>query len=296
MNNVIHARAVVKNAAVATSIYRDRPLTEIEMMEVAPSVFAEAPHESRSQRYAYIPTAEVMRGLQSDGWQPYAVVQAKVRIAEKADFTKHMIRFRREQDLHQGRDLSPKGHTIGYNVNEFCLTNSHDGSSSYHAFGGVWRTLCSNGLMVPESLIANAVIRHSGNAVQEVVHSAHQLVADFGRIDEARDGMKALQLTDGQARAFGAAALEVRFGAVDKAPITAEQVMIPRRYEDRGGDLWTRFNVAQENLVQGGQQGRIRGADGRIRNATVRAVRGIDGNKTVNERLFELAMMVRNAA
>ncbi|MBJ3589010.1 DUF945 domain-containing protein, partial [Salmonella enterica subsp. enterica serovar London] len=37
-------------------IRRDRPLTHEELMQVVPSVFSEDRHESRSDRYAYIPT------------------------------------------------------------------------------------------------------------------------------------------------------------------------------------------------------------------------------------------------
>ena len=35
-----------------------------------PSIFADAPHESRSQRYAYIPTAAVLTELRKEGFQP----------------------------------------------------------------------------------------------------------------------------------------------------------------------------------------------------------------------------------
>ena len=37
----------------------DYPLSDDQIRRVAPSIFAEAPHESRSERYSYIPTATV---------------------------------------------------------------------------------------------------------------------------------------------------------------------------------------------------------------------------------------------
>jgi hypothetical protein len=37
-------------------IRRDRPLTREELMSHVPSVFSEEKHESRSERYTYIPT------------------------------------------------------------------------------------------------------------------------------------------------------------------------------------------------------------------------------------------------
>jgi hypothetical protein len=72
----------------------DVPLTEDQMRAAAPSVFAEAKHASRSERYTYIPTIEVLRGLRKEGFEPYMVAQGASRIEGKAEFTKHMIRMR----------------------------------------------------------------------------------------------------------------------------------------------------------------------------------------------------------
>lgn len=48
----------------------DSPLSDDQIHRVAPSIFAEAPHESRSQRYAYIPTATVLTELRKEGLEP----------------------------------------------------------------------------------------------------------------------------------------------------------------------------------------------------------------------------------
>ncbi len=42
--------------SAANLIRRDRPLTREELFRVVPSVFSEDKHESRSERYTYIPT------------------------------------------------------------------------------------------------------------------------------------------------------------------------------------------------------------------------------------------------
>ena len=49
------------------------PLGEEQMRLAAPSIFAAGKHVSRSERYAYIPTIEVLRGLQKEGFQPFMV-------------------------------------------------------------------------------------------------------------------------------------------------------------------------------------------------------------------------------
>jgi Domain of unknown function (DUF932) len=108
----------------------DAPLTEDQMRAAAPSVFAEGKHASRSERYTYIPTIDVLRGLRKEGFEPFMVAQGASRIEGKAEFTKHMIRMR-----HAGQvQTRPE-------ANEIILINSHDGASSYQMLAGMFR-LC----------------------------------------------------------------------------------------------------------------------------------------------------------
>ena len=98
----------------------DQPLNEDQMRAAAPSIFAEGKHASRSERYTYIPTIDVLRGLRKEGFEPFMVAQGASRVEGKAEFTKHMIRMR-----HAGQvQTRPE-------ANEIILINSHDGASSY---------------------------------------------------------------------------------------------------------------------------------------------------------------------
>lgn len=47
-------------------IRRDRPLTHEELMSHVPSVFGSDKHESRSDRYTYIPTITILESLQRE--------------------------------------------------------------------------------------------------------------------------------------------------------------------------------------------------------------------------------------
>jgi len=51
----------------------DQPLSEDQMRAAAPSIFAEGKHASRSERYTYIPTIDVLRGLRKEGFEPFMV-------------------------------------------------------------------------------------------------------------------------------------------------------------------------------------------------------------------------------
>ncbi|HKM80664.1 MAG TPA: DUF932 domain-containing protein, partial [Candidatus Acidoferrum sp.] len=72
----------------------NQPLSLARVQDLAPSAFALAAHESRSQRFAYVPTLEVIRGLESAGFLPFKASQSSTRDASRREFTKHMIRFR----------------------------------------------------------------------------------------------------------------------------------------------------------------------------------------------------------
>jgi hypothetical protein len=74
-------------------LYSDTPLSEDQMRRAAPSIFAVGKHASRSERYTYIPTIEVLRGLSREGFRPFMVAQGTSRIEGKTEYTKHMIRI-----------------------------------------------------------------------------------------------------------------------------------------------------------------------------------------------------------
>ncbi len=96
-----------------------RSLSDDQIRAVAPSIFADAPHESRSERYSYIPTATVLQELRGEGFEPFMVCQARVRQDDRRDYTKHMTRLRHASQ------------TNGREANEIILLNSHNGTSSY---------------------------------------------------------------------------------------------------------------------------------------------------------------------
>ncbi|MEN9476374.1 MAG: hypothetical protein RLZZ300_515, partial [Pseudomonadota bacterium] len=54
-------------ASRSPSLRSDHPLSDEQIRAVAPSIFAQAAHESRSARYTYIPTIEVLAGLRREG-------------------------------------------------------------------------------------------------------------------------------------------------------------------------------------------------------------------------------------
>jgi len=260
----------------ATSHYSHEAISEDALARIVPSVFAQGAHESRSQRYSYIPTIDVLRGLGREGFLPFFACQSKSRIAGKSEFTKHMLRLRHPD--HMARADA---------VNEVILINSHDGTSSYQMLAGNFRAVCMNGCVWGD-ISDDIRIKHGGHVLDEVVSGAYHVLNTFGKMDASRDSFESLQLTDGEQRVFGEAAIALRFGTDELPPVNVTQVLQPRRYEDRGDSLWTTFQRAQENLVRGG----LRTTE-RKRRGVTRAVNGIDGNVALNRGLWVLAERMR---
>jgi hypothetical protein len=252
----------------------DSPLSDDQIHRVAPSIFAEAPHESRSQRYAYIPTATVLTELRKEGFQPFMVTQTRTRHEDRRDYTKHMIRLR------HASQISARGE-----ANEIILLNSHDGTSSYQMLAGMFRFVCSNGL-VCGGTVADVRVPHKGDVAGQVIEGAYQVLHGFDRALESRESMQAITLDEGEADVFARAALSLKYDDPDKpAPITESQILMPRRFDDRRPDLWSVFNRTQENLTKGGLHGRS--ANGRRQQT--RPVQGIDSDIRLNRALWLLA-------
>jgi hypothetical protein len=250
----------------------DSGLTNEQIMQYAPSVFASEAHESRGERYAFIPTSTVLTGLRNEGFMPVAVAQTRCRDVTKREFTKHMVRMRHERAL-----LDDKAeHT------EIILLNSHDGTSSYQIMSGVFRMVCANGL-VTGNIHDDVRVRHTGRVVDDVIEASWK-VLDQAKDVEARMGeFKAIELSLPEQRVFANTALSLRWDG--QAPVDADRVLRPNRWADKNNDLWTIFNRVQENLVKGGMSGFS--ATGR--RMSTRAVGGVNENIKLNKALWQLA-------
>jgi hypothetical protein len=265
------------------AIRSEVPLSEDQMRTVAPSIFALGKHASRSERYSYIPTIDVLRGLRREGFEPFMVAQGASRIEGRAEFTKHLIRMR-----HAGHvQTKPE-------AQEIILINSHDGASSYQMLAGMFRFVCHNGLVVGD-VVEDIRIPHKGNIQGEVIEGAFRVLDEFDTVEAHAEGMKAVALEPPEELVFATAALALRFGEGTEdgthraPPVTPRQLIQARRMEDVDHSLWTTFQRVQENVIQGGLPGRS--AQGRRQQT--RPVQSIDRGVSLNRALWMLAEEMR---
>lgn len=256
------------------------PLTNEQLYKAAPSVFATAAHESRSERYTYIPTIQVLDALRSEGFLPFAVSQSNTRSADKRSHTKHMVRL---------RDSRKWDADVGEEVNEVVMINSHDGTSALQLLPGVFRVKCKNGLVSGK---AHSEIRvpHKGNVIDDVIEGTFRVVEDFELVANQKDAMKGVILKPAERLLLAQQALSIKYDTdAASAPVSDHQILGARRTDDQSPDLWTTFNVIQENLIKGGL--RARTANGR--RTQTREVKGIDQDIKLNRALWALAEGMR---
>jgi len=240
-----------------------------------PSIFAREAHDSRSERYVYVPTIEIVEGLRREGWFPFFAVQAVPRDGERMGHAKHMLRLRRDDGI--GKQEAA----------EVIIVNSHDGTSAYQMFAGVLRFVCTNSMIAGERF-EEVRVPHKGGIQDQIIEGVYTVAEDFPRLIDATESMKETRLSQAEQQVLAEASLVARYGE-DESPVRPDQIIQPRRREDVGQSLWQTFNVIQENLIRGGLSGRRQSPDGRIRRSQTRAINGIDQNVGLNRALWTLA-------
>ncbi|UHD45268.1 DUF945 domain-containing protein [Aureimonas altamirensis] len=240
-----------------------------------PSIFAREAHDSRSERYVYVPTIDIVEGLRREGWFPFFAVQSVPRDGGRHGHAKHMLRLRRDDGI--GKQEAA----------EVIIVNSHDGTSSYQMFAGMLRFVCTNSLVAGERF-EDVRVPHKGNIQHDIIEGVYTVAEDFPRLIDASETMKEMQLGEDERRVLAEASLVARYGE-EESPIRPDQIIQPRRHEDAGRSLWMTYNTIQENMIRGGLHGRRQTSDGRIRRSQTRPINGIDQNVTLNRALWTLA-------
>jgi hypothetical protein len=225
---------------------------------------------SLSNKYQFISTQEIIARFAEEGWVPAHAEVASPRKKE-AEFARHMIDFR-NADCPEVNGAVPR----------IIAVNSHDGTSSARIMGGVFRFVCSNGLVVG-NMSGKEVVRHSGDAAADLIHRMRQLAKNTTQLYTSIDRWSKIDLSKSQRHEFARFAAQLRWG--DAQRFEVEDLLAVRRPEDDRGDLWTTFNRLQENTVRGGMSGLSRSG----RAATARPLSDISRSVDYNAQLWALA-------
>lgn len=252
-------------------------LTNDQILALAPAAGALEPIDGVSSRYSFVPTLTAVDLLRDVGWFPIHAEQSLVRDLNRDGYQKHLIRFSKS-------GLDTRDERV-----DLLLYNSHDRGTAFRLIASIWRKVCGNGLMV-SSEFANFTHKHVGFDPDAFMQSAVSIAGSAGIIAEQVEEMKLIELSPEERGSFAEAAHILRYGETPekKPPIQALQLLNERRHDDKGKDLWTTYNVVQENIMRGGLKGSTTGSNGRPRGMTTRPVKAIDKNLQLNQALWHL--------
>ena len=259
-------------------------LTKKNIMSVAPSVFASEPSSEVSKHYTHIPTERVIDDMELLGWKPIQATEVKARKTSTKGFQKHLITFRNDDVVINGDD----GDTVFPQV---LMTNSHDGKNAFQFQAGLYRLVCSNGLVIADTQFEAVKMRHMGYNFEDLQVMIKEMVEKLPLTVESMNKMKATEMEQEQIIQFAMDAINTRFSDKEMKRIEIDYDLLtqPVRKEDAGSDLWSVFNVVQEKIITGDFDYR---AGGKARKA--REIKNFKQDMRINKELFNVALEYAN--
>lgn len=206
------------------------------LRERVPAIFTKTPSPKVSDRYSFADSEYYLQKFIDADWFIHSARQVS-----KSEYAPHQV-ILRNNDIATVGDLLP----------QLIFTNSHNGIKKMTMDTGIYRLVCSNGLVVPTSITQSLSIKHldlGDSTTDTIVNSFYEKVPIImNNIDRMRNKI----LTDDEIDNFTYNALQIRF--TNAVGININDVVKPSRIEDYSDDLWTVFNVVQEKLIRGGIQ------------------------------------------
>ena len=252
-----------------------------ELKTIAPSIFTEKSADSTSSKYTHIPTSQVIKDMELLGWGVTDAKEVKARKTSTVGFQKHLVIFRNNEVVINGED----GDTVYPQV---LLTNSHDGKNSFKFQAGLFRMICSNGLVIATTEFNSMKIRHMGYEFGELQTTIKELVAKLPLTIESLNKMKNTELNEEQVLNLAKSLIEIRLEGTNNelSELTIDEILKAQRLEDEGLGLWETFNRIQENIIEGNFLYKTN--KNKVRRA--RPIKNFKQDMDINAKMFEKAL------
>ena len=261
-------------------------LTEDEIRQRCPLVFATSPTNSKvSEKYTVANTYTVIQDMEKLGWKVVRAAQRRATKKSSGRFSYHMVALQ-NPDIKITKQVEG-GEEIVECFPQIILTNSHDGLSCFQFRVGLYRCICSNGLVISDAELSEFKIRH-------IYYSFENLRAVVGRILEALPSkvermsqMSNVLLSEDQKLDFAKKALSIRKGVKEEElqadEETYKDLLTPVRKEDEGSSLWNVYNVLQEKIVKGGYTTAEEGKKARKVRKVTSFIKELDFSRRIDE-------------
>ena len=278
---------------VKSKVNNHQALNDIEIKHLCPVAFkdkmtkAEINKLGLSKHYSFVPTINVINDFRSLGYEVVDAKQVKARKKSTNGYQKHMLTFEHPKYKVEGKEEYP----------QILLTNSHDGGNAFTLSAGIFRLVCSNGLVIKTEDYGSARLVHKGYSFEAVQKLVKEFEETVGEVLDKITEMKKVQLTKEQQIEFAKKAALLRFTAKSYNEdniadvVNIDDLLNVDRKEDAGNGLYEVFNRVQESIVQGkylyAASGKVNDADTKTRKA--RPIKNFKQSIDVNKKLSALA-------
>ncbi len=252
-----------------------KPLTNEQLKVKAPSLFQDQPYHEVSQKYHFIATIEIIEQLRAESWYPVTVNEAGVRDLEKDGFQQHYVRFQHFSDL-----INPTS-----NIVELLLFNSHDRSKSFTISAGIYRYVCSNGLVIADNVFDSYKIKHLGDKENDVINAVNKITQIKPKLLEKISKFESITLNQNEKESFLQSAIPLRFENHLELD-NPNELLKPLRIEDKRDDLYTVLNILQENFLSSKVSGYNKETNRRF---TSKQITSISKDVEINKGLWNIA-------
>lgn len=265
-----------------------------DLKRLCPAAFLTKPtNPNVSERYVQANTATVVSDLDKLGWKPVQAKQCRQKRNSSGIRSFHMIAFQNPNVKICKPITDSDGNTteIVDSYPRIILTNSHDGFNSFKFMVGLFRLVCSNGLVVCSDEMVNMSIRHVNYDFETLRLVVTNAIEQVPYIVNTMNTMKNTIMSYDDKKELASAVVKIRKEVDDNEKIdidekTITDILMPLRDEDNGDDLWTIFNICQEKLIKGGFKSI--GKNNKARKQ--RGITSIKKDVDFNQRLWAAAM------
>lgn len=235
-----------------------------------PALYAEQPHARLSANYQmYSSMAIIHKMASNDMILVQAAQQRHARGSLRSPATQpHIMRFRPREYTLPGAAAK---FGVGGSVPEAVIKNNHDGRNKFEARFGVFRFICMNGMIVSDVDLGALHNRHYGkkNSTDAIMGLIDGFASNISNVSDRIQRWAEIDLNEAQQFELARRLIDARVEVLNTGKwLTPDLVLERRRPEDEASDLWTTFNVLQENLLSQkivapgeGRRGRIHGVD-----------------------------------
>ena len=296
LNNEFDVAVRVQKAfdeATKEKVAKHQALNDKEIEHLCPVAFkshmgqAERIGLGLSKHYSFVPTMKVVNDLRELGYECVDATQVKARKKSTNGYQKHMLTFEHPDHKVEGSEEYP----------QILLTNSHDGGNAFTLSAGIFRLVCSNGLVIKTEDYGSARLVHKGYSFEAVQKLVKEFEETISEVLTKITAMKKVELTKEQQIEFAKKAALLRFTAKSYNEdniadvVSIDDLLNVDRKEDAGNGLYEVFNRVQESLIQGkylyATNGKVDRQVGKARKA--RPIKNFKQSIDVNKKLSELA-------